>query len=186
MAESQPADDDEANEPRTGRRDSLDELMPVVYEHLRSIARRQLAARPGNGTLSTTGLVHEAYLKLVDHSRIAWRDRGHFYALASVAMRHVLVDRAKARLTQKRDGNRRRVTLDEDQVDIDEQPAVVLEIDDAVARLAAVEPRLAQVVECRFFGGLSEEETAVALGITARTVQRDWAKAKMLLRRALA
>ena len=89
---------------RSGRRDTLDRLMPVVYEQLRVIARRQLSIRQGGGTLSTTGLVHEAYLKLVDQSRVAWRDRGHFFALASVAMRHVLVDRAKARLTQKRDG----------------------------------------------------------------------------------
>ena len=87
---------------RTGRRDTLDRLMPVVYDQLRQIARRQLAMREGGRTLSTTGLVHEAYLKLVDQSRVAWRDRAHFFALASVAMRHVLVDRAKARLAQKR------------------------------------------------------------------------------------
>ena len=183
MAEFQPAD----AEPTNGaarRPDSLDALMPVVYEHLRAIAHRQLAVRPGNGTLSTTGLVHETYLKLADRSG-AWRDRGHFFALASVAMRHVLVDRAKARLAQKRDGNRRRITLDESSIEVDDQPALILEIDDALARLAAVESRLAQVVECRFFGGLSEEETAEALGVTARTVQRDWAKAKLLLRRAL-
>lgn len=168
-----------------GRRDSLDELMPVVYEQLRVIARRQRAIRQGGGTLSTTGLVHEAYLKLVDHSRIAWRDRAHFFALASVAMRHVLVDRARARFTRKREGALHVVTLDSGEIPVDDQPGVILEINDAVDRLAAVEPRLAQVVECRFFGGLSDEETAEALGITARTVQRDWAKARMLLRRVL-
>ena len=177
--------DDVSNELRSDRRDSLDELMPIVYEHLRIIARGQLALRHGGGTLSTTGLVHEAYIKLVEHSRIAWRDRAHFFALASVAMRHVLVDRAKARFTQKRDGALRRVTLDNVEIDGDEQPEVLLEINDAVERLAAEEPRLAQVVECRFFGGLSEDETAEALGINTRTVQRDWAKARMLLRRAL-
>jgi RNA polymerase sigma factor (TIGR02999 family) len=168
-----------------GRRDSLDGLMPVVYEHLRVIARRQLSVRNGNGTLSTTGLVHEAYLKLVDQSHIAWRDRAHFFALASVAMRHVLVDRAKARLAQKREGGFHRVTLDQEEIEGGYQPEVVLDLNDAVDRLAAVEPRLAKVVECRFFGGLSEEETAEALGINTRTVQRDWAKARMLLRRAL-
>src|SRR5215831_14759531 len=99
---------------RSGRRDTLDRLMPVVYDHLRVLASRQLALRNGNGTLSTTGLVHEAYLKLVDQSRVAWRDRSHFFALASVAMRHVLVDRAKARLAQKREGGLRRVTLDDE------------------------------------------------------------------------
>jgi RNA polymerase sigma factor (TIGR02999 family) len=101
-------------------------------------------------------------------------------------MRHVLVDRAKARLAQKREGALRRVTLDDEEIRRDDQPEALLDVNDAVDRLAAVEPRLAKVVECRFFGGLSEEETAEALGVTARTVQRDWAKARMLLRRALA
>ena len=159
--------------------------MPLVYEHLRSIARRQLAVRDGGGTLSTTGLVHEAYLKLVDQSRIAWSDQAHFFALASVAMRHVLVDRARAKLASKREGVLFRVTLDDEQVADESQPQVLLEINDAVDQLALVEPRLAKVVECRFFGGLSEEETATALGVTTRTVQRDWVKARMLLRRAL-
>ena len=171
---------------RSGRRDTLDTMMPIVYEQLRVIARHQLAGREGGGTLSTTGLVHEAYLKLVDQSRIAWRDRGHFFALASVAMRHVLVDRARARLTRKRDGVRQQVALDDDHVPGDNQPEALLELNDAIDRLAAAEPRLARVVECRFFGGLSEDETAEALGVTTRTVQRDWLKARMLLRRALA
>ena len=184
--EAADAGGDDPNALGGGRDDSIDALMPVVYEHLRSIARRQLAIRPGHGTLSTTGLVHEAYLKLADESRSAWRDRSHFFATASVAMRHVLVDRAKARLAQKREGNRRRVTLDDHEIDLDDQPALLLDINDAVERLAVAEPRLARVVECRFFGGLSEDETAEAIGVTTRTVQRDWAKARMLLRRALA
>ena len=171
---------------RSGRRESLDSLMPIVYEHLRAVARHHLAVRNDGGTLSTTGLVHEAYLKLVGQSRIAWSDRAHFFALASVAMRHVLVDRARARLAHKRDGVMFRVTLDDNRVADESQPEALLEINDAVDRLAEVEPRLAQVVECRFFGGLSEDETATALGITTRTVQRDWVKARMLLRRALA
>ena len=170
---------------RIGRRDTLDRLMPVVYDHLRVIASRQLALRNGNGTLSTTGLVHEAYLKLVDQSRVAWCDRSHFFALASVAMRHVLVDRAKARLAQKREGGFRRVTLDDEQLDANDQAELMVDLDDAIERLALSEPRLARVVECRFFGGLSEEETAEVLEVNARTVQRDWAKARMLLRRAL-
>ena len=183
--ESSTPDNDSHAELRSGRRESLDKLMPVVYDHLRLIARHQLARRNGPGTLSTTGLVHEAYLKLVDQSRVAWSDRAHFFALASVAMRHVLVDRAKARLAQKREGALARVTLDNEFIAGEAQPEVMLEINEAVDRLAVVEPRLAQVVECRFFGGLSEEETATALGVTTRTVQRDWAKARMLLRRAL-
>ena len=177
---------DVPTELRSGRRDTLDRLMPVVYEHLRVIASRQLALREGGGTLSTTGLVHEAYLKLVDQSRVAWRDRSHFFALASVAMRHVLVDRAKARLAQKREGGFRRVTLDDEQLDANDQAELMVDLNDTLDRLAVTEPRLARVVECRFFGGLSDEETAEALEINARTVQRDWAKARMLLRRALA
>lgn len=176
---------DVLTELRSGRRDTLDRLMPLVYDQLRAIARRQLALREHGATLSTTGLVHEAYLKLVDQSRVAWGDRGHFFALASVAMRHVLTDRARARLTRKRNGGMRCVTLENEQIPQEDLPEAMLELNEALDRLSAVDPRLAQVVECRFFGGLSEEETAEALGVTARTVQRDWAKAKMLLRRAL-
>ncbi len=167
-------------------REILDQLMPQVYEDLRAIARRQLAIRAGGGTLSTTGLVHEAYLKLAEQARVSWRDRGHFYALSALAMRHVLVDRAKARMAYKRGGGRQQVTLDEALIPSDDQPEVLLQLNDAIDRLAAVEPRLAKLVDCRFFGGLSEEEIAEALGVTPRTVQRDWAKARMLLRRALA
>lgn len=159
--------------------------MPIAYGELRAIAHRQLSLREHGGTMNTTGLVHEAYLKLVEQSRIAFRDRGHFFALASVAMRHVLVDRARARMSQKREGSLYRIALDSEQIPVDEQPEALLELDEAVGRLSEAEPRLGQVVECRFFGGLSEQETAEALGVTVRTVQRDWAKAKMLLRRDL-
>jgi RNA polymerase sigma factor (TIGR02999 family) len=109
-------------------RDALDQLVPVVYEHLRAIARRQHALRPGGGTLSTTGLVHEAYIKLANQANAGWRDRGHFFAIASVAMRHVLVDRAKSRLAQKRGGARHGVTLDDDQLPADDQPDALLEL----------------------------------------------------------
>jgi RNA polymerase sigma factor (TIGR02999 family) len=158
--------------------------MPQVYEELRAIAQAQLAVRAGGGTLSATGLVHEAYLKLADQSRATWDDRTHFVALAALAMRHVLVDRARARFTQKREGERQQVTLDEHVIPADYQPELLLQLSDAIDWLASVEPRLAQVVDCRFFGGLSDEEVAEALGVTTRTVQRDWAKARMLLRRA--
>lgn len=172
-------------EVRIGRRDTLDDLLPGVYDELRSIARRQLSLRAPGGTLSTTGLVHEAYLRLVAQSRVTWRDRVHLFALASVAMRHVLVDRARARLAHKREGALRRVPLDSEQIAADDQAEAVLLLNDAIDRLAAVEPRLARVVDCRFFGGLSDEETAESLGVTPRTVQRDWCKARMLLRQAL-
>lgn len=173
------------SEPRSGRRDTLDALIPGVYAELQAIARRQLSVREAGGTLSTTGLVHEAYLKLVGQSRVAWSDRGHFFALAAVAMRHVLVDRAKARHAQKRGGALERVPLDSEQIAAEDQAEALLLLNDAIDRLALVEPRLARVVDCRFFGGLSDQETADSLGVTIRTVQRDWCKARMLLRRAL-
>jgi RNA polymerase sigma factor (TIGR02999 family) len=164
--------------------ESFDAVVARVYHELRAIAHRRLVARDG-GTLSTTGLVHEAYLKLADQSRAEWSDRGHFLAVASLAMRHVLVDRARERQALKRGGADRQVTLDDQHVSADEQADAVLQLNDALEQLAAWEPRLARVVDCRFFGGLTEAETAEALDITVRTVQRDWVKARVLLRRAI-
>lgn len=171
--------------PASHSRATLDQLMPLVYDELRGAARRQLAARGGGGTLSSTGLVHEAYLKLVRHHQLTWRDGPHFLALFSLAMRHVLLDRAKARLRLKREGSARPITLDEQLMPDERRPETLLLISDAIEELAGREPRLAQVVECRFFGGFSDTEIADALGVTVRTVQRDWAKARMLLRRVL-
>jgi RNA polymerase sigma factor (TIGR02999 family) len=170
---------------RSGSRESLDRLVPLLYQELRAIAHRRIARRPNGGTLETTGLVHEVYLKLVDQSGTGVRDRAHFLALASLAMRHVLVDRAKARGRLKRGSTTGWITFDEEQIAVDDQPEALLQLDDALSWLAGLDPRLARVVECRFFGGLSEAEIAEALGVTERTVQRDWAKARMLLRRAL-
>ncbi len=173
------------NELQSGSRESVERLVPLLYQELRAIAHRQLARQPEGGTLDTTALVHEAYLKVVDQARTEVHDRSHFLALASLAMRHVLVDRAKERATQKRGGEWARITLDEEKVSIEDQPEAMLQLDEALSYLADLEPRLARVVECRFFGGLPEDEIAQALGVTVRTVQRDWAKARMLLRRKL-
>ena len=173
---------------RNGRQAALDQLIPLVYEELRGIAHRQLGAggSPGRGgSLSTTALVHEAYLKLVDQSRAEWRDQAHFLALASLAMRHVLVDRARALATAKRGSGRKRITLDEAELRVDQEPEALLELNEALDELAGLDPRLANVVVCRFFGGLTEEQIAEALQLSVRSVQRDWAKARMLLRRAL-
>jgi RNA polymerase sigma factor (TIGR02999 family) len=170
---------------RPSSQGSLDRLVPAVYDELRAIARRQLSARGPGNTLSTTGLVHEAYLKLLEQQRVTWRDRAHLVALASVVMRHVLVDRARARLAEKRDGHRQRITLDSELIAAEDQPETMLQLNDAIERLALVEPRLARVVDCRFFGGLTDDEIAEALGVTRRTVQRDWVKARLLLRRVL-
>ena len=169
--------------------ESLDEVVALAYHELRRIAHHRLAVRDrdgGNGrTLSTTALVNEAYLKLSEQSRGKWRDHSHFLAVASLAMRHVLVDRARERAALKRGGARRRITLDDLDLAVDDQPDFVLQINDALEQIATVAPRVVKVVECRFFGGLSEKETADALGLTHRTVQRDWVKARVLLRRAL-
>lgn len=163
----------------------IDEAVALAYRELRAIAHNRLAAGGRGGTLSTTGLVHEAYLKLADGSRARPFGRAHLLAAASLAMRHVLVDRARERATLKRGGVRRRIALEAADLSIDDEPDALLQLDEAMDRLASFEPRLARVVDCRFFGGLTEPETAEALGITVRTVQRDWVKARVLLRRAL-
>jgi RNA polymerase sigma factor (TIGR02999 family) len=162
---------------RQGAPDAMDRLIPLVYGHLRRIAHRQLRGeRPGH-TLGTTGLVHETYLRLVDQNRVEWRDRGHFFALAARAMRRILVDYARRYRAQRRGGGIRRVSLSEG-IAVEEQAEILLAVHEALEGLATLNERLSQVVEGRYFGGLTEEETAVALGVTARTVERDWAKAK--------
>jgi RNA polymerase sigma factor (TIGR02999 family) len=172
-----------------GDRESLDMIVTVLYDELRQIAHRQLQrTRPYDGndrTLVTTALVNEAYLRLAGQSPAQWSDRSHFLALAAVAMRHVLIDRARTQATQRRGGGLADITLDDGAIDVARSPDRLLEIDDALQQLEKVSPRLARVVECRFYGGLSEEEIAEALSVTVRTVQRDWAKARVLLRRAL-
>jgi RNA polymerase sigma factor (TIGR02999 family) len=176
---------------RFGDHDSLDRVVTLVYDELRSIAHRHLLAwrrgRDGGAgrddSLSTTAVVHEAYLKLGSHT--SWRDRSHFLAIASVAMRHVLVDQARARTADKRGGEQRRVTVDDVEIAEDQQAEALLDVDAALTHLAALEPRLARVVECRFYGGLSWKEIAQVLSITPRTAQRDWARARALLRLTL-
>jgi RNA polymerase sigma factor (TIGR02999 family) len=168
-----------------GGREVLDRLLPDVYRELSAIAHRHLTVGPPGASLATSDLVHEAYLKLVNQANVQWRDRAHFFALASVAMRQILVDRARARATLKRGGARGSITLEEDVIVVADQAELLLEVNAALDELAETDARLARIVECRFFGGMTEEEIAEALGVTTRTVQRDWAKARMLLRRAL-
>jgi len=163
----------------------FDDIVTLTYDDLRAIAHRRLAAHARGGTLSTTALVHEAWLRLSGTPSVRWNDAAHFLALASMAMRHVIVDRARERTALKRGGDRVRITLEEDVLALEAQPDAILQLDDALGRLAELEPRLAKVLECRFFGGLTEPETAEALGVTVRTVQRDWVKARVLLRRLL-
>lgn len=165
-----------------GDRAAFDRLMPLVYGELHDIARRQLRRlRPGD-TLATTGLVHEAYLKLVDHERAGWKDRQHFLAIAARAMRQILVDWARRKQSQKRGGGAGAVTLSEAR-DVATPPdeAWVLDVNAALERLAEIDPRLLRVVECRFFAGYTQEETAEALGVSTFTVWRDWKLARAWL-----
>jgi RNA polymerase sigma factor (TIGR02999 family) len=132
-------------------------------------------------TLSATALVHEAYVKLIDQSRVEWKDRGHFFAVASQACRRILVDYARKRHAQKRGGVAVKVTLEDGVGSVEEQTEEILALHEALERLNAMSPRLAKLVELRYFGGLSEEETAEAMGVSDRTVRRDWKKAKAWL-----
>lgn len=159
----------------------MDRLMPLVYEELRRIARGRLRAERPDHSLTTTALVHETYLKLVDQTRVQWQDRAHFFAIASTMMRRILVDHARRRGSAKRGGERQKVSLEAAPLPVEDEVERILALDEALESLASVDPRLCQVVECRFFGGLTEEETAEVLDVTPRTVQRYWAKAKALL-----
>jgi RNA polymerase sigma factor (TIGR02999 family) len=166
---------------RRGDRSAMDRLLPLVYDELRRRARRQLARRSRTPTLSTTGLVHETYLKLVESHGAAWEDRHHFFGVASRAMRSVVVDYARKRSAQKRGGPARRVDLDEGMLRVEQDAAEILAIHEALDRLAQIDGRLSEMVELRFFGGLSVEETAKVQGVAERTVKRDWTKARTLL-----
>lgn len=172
---------------RGGNEGALEALVPLVYDHLRGIARRHLAREHPGHTLTTAALVHEAYLDLLNQAAVEWTDRLHFYAIASRTMRRVLVWHARKRNAVKR-GSGHLVTLDE-QVAIaagsDAAADELLALDDAMARLEQFDARLCRVVECRHFGGLSVEETAEALGTSPATVKRDWQAARAWLRIAL-
>jgi RNA polymerase sigma factor (TIGR02999 family) len=166
---------------RQGSPGAFDRLVALVYDDLRRIARRQLGRlRPGH-TINSTGLVHEAYLKMVDQSRVSLQDRSHFFAVSARAMRQILVDHARRRGRQKRGGNRKPTEFDEAMTPIVADAEHILLMHDALDRLTTVEARLTQVVECRFFAGYSEEETAEILGVSPRTVRRDWIRARAWL-----
>lgn len=170
---------------RDGDRRALDPLFAIVYRELRALAHRQLAAaRPGD-TLQTTALVHEAYLKLVGATRTEWHDRRHFFAVASRAMRQIVVDYARARTAEKRGGEQRPLTLEEGQLPVAERAHDLVLLDEALTALESRNDRLARLVELRFFAGLSVEETATVMDLSERTVKRDWRKARAFLFDAL-
>jgi RNA polymerase sigma factor (TIGR02999 family) len=167
-------------------RPAVDRLFPILYQELKRIARRQRRRERWDHTLNTTGLVHEAYVKLLGLDRLHWQNRAHFLAVAAQAMRRVLVDYAVARQAQKRDGRRQRVSLDDTMLQAPRPVDEVIAIDAQLTRLEGLNPRLARVVECRFFSGMSIEETALALSSSPATVKRDWRLARSWLHRELA
>lgn len=168
-----------------GDQAAFEELIPLVHEELRRLAQRELRReRPGH-SLQATALVNEAYLRLIDLNRIEWHDRAHFFAMAARMMRRILVDSARARGNQKRGGGAPRVSLDE-ALQVSKTPGCdLVALDDALKTLGAMDPRKAQVVEMRFFGGLTVEESAAALHVSVDTVMRDWRVAKVWLLREL-
>ncbi|HEX5717134.1 MAG TPA: sigma-70 family RNA polymerase sigma factor [Thermoanaerobaculia bacterium] len=175
---------------RQGDGSATHRLMTLVYDELRAMARRQLRYRRPGQTITTTALVHEAYLKLVDQNGVTWQDRSHFFSVAALAMRHILVDSARRRIAKKRGGEDVRITLDEFRVsgnepDPEARVVEVLAVDRALTSLSALDERLGRLVELRFFAGLTEEETAHVMGTSERTVRRDWRKARAFLFQAL-
>ena len=167
-----------------GEPTAADRLMPLVYEELRRMARRQMRGQRAGHTLQTTALIHEAYLRLVNESDVGWQNRAHFFGVAAKAMRHILVDHARSRQAAKRGGGARHVTLDEAAV-ASAEPAELVALDDALQSLAAFDQRKSQIVEFKYFGGLTVEEIAHVLRVSPETVARDWRLARGWLLREL-
>jgi RNA polymerase sigma-70 factor, ECF subfamily len=170
---------------QTGQPDAAGQLMPLVYEELRQLARRQMRHERSDHTLQGTALVHEAYFRLVHQRERTWQNRTHFIRIAAQVMRRLLIDHARARRAAKREGELQRVPLEEPLLLTAEQSDELLALDEALERLAQFDARQSRVVELRFFGGLTVEETAEALGIAPKTVKRDWSVARAWLYRAV-
>ena len=170
---------------KNGNEEALDQLMPLVYEELRRLARRYLSAERPEHTLRATELVHETYMRLIG-AEIDWQDRAHFYAVAARVIRRILVDHANSRNSRKRGGDVERVPLDESLVIGAEAPEIIVNLDEALRRLAVVDSRKSDIVQCLYFGGMTYDETAAALNISAATVDRELRIAKAWLHRELA
>ncbi|HEY9430007.1 MAG TPA: sigma-70 family RNA polymerase sigma factor [Blastocatellia bacterium] len=170
---------------RNGDQTAFDRLMPLVYEELRRMANHYMRNERRGHTLQTSALVNEAYLRLVDHENIEWQNRAHFFGVAAQAMRRILVDYARSRNYQKRGGGAQQVSLDEAMTLAGDRAAELIALDDALRELAKMDERKSRVVELRYFGGLSQEETAEALGVSIPTVTRDWNTAKAWLMREM-
>ena len=170
---------------RDGDTTALDRLVPLVYRELRRLAGYYMRRQRADHTLQTSALINEAYLRLIDHKNMRWKNRAHFYAVAAQAMRRILVDHARSRGYAKRGGGARKVSFDEAVIGAEERGAELIALDDALKNLDLIDPRKSQIVELRYFGGLSVDETAEALGISPVTVMRDWRSAKGWLLRAI-
>ncbi|HZS04409.1 MAG TPA: sigma-70 family RNA polymerase sigma factor [Blastocatellia bacterium] len=168
-----------------GDSEALDRLMPLVYRELRRMARRYMGQQPSGHTLQTTALIHEAYLRLAGRGEKRWENRAHFFGVAAQAMRHILVDYARARNMAKRGGGATQVSLDEALTICGERGADLVALDDALTELARLDERQSKVVELRFFGGLTEEEIGEVLKVSSRTVRSDWKLARSWLLREL-
>jgi RNA polymerase sigma factor (TIGR02999 family) len=166
---------------RGGDRSAFDALVPLIYDRLRRIARRQLARAWSLETLTPTSIVHEAYVQLSDEKRVDWQSRSHFFGISARVMRQIVVDYARRRNALKRGAARAKVSVDAVDVPVENRLELVLAVDEVLAMLESFNPRLARVVECRFFAGMTEEETAEALQIPLRTVQREWTRARAWL-----
>jgi RNA polymerase sigma factor (TIGR02999 family) len=164
---------------------AMDRLLPLVYDHLRRVAERELRRERAGHTLSPTALVHEAYLKLVQLDRITWEGRAHFFGAAASAMRRILISYARMHKAEKRGSGAERVPIEDVVLAARDRPADLLALDEALTRLAAAHPRQAQVVELRFFAGMEIEAVADALGVSAPTIKRDWTAARAWLNREL-
>jgi RNA polymerase sigma-70 factor (ECF subfamily) len=170
---------------RAGEQAAFDELLPLVYDELRRLARRALSAERSGHSLQASALVHEAYMRLLEINRIDWQDRAHFFAFAARVMRRILVDWARARKVSRRGGGAAVIPLDEARVGSTDTSPDLVALDDALNALATIDERKARVVEMRFFGGMSVEETAALLEVSPGTVMRDWRLAKVWLLREL-
>jgi len=168
-----------------GHPDAPERLMPLVYEELKRLARQRLAGARDLNTLQPTALVHEAFVRLVDQTRVSWQNRAHFYGVAATIMRRVLIDHARAHATEKRGGAVVRLSLDDVQTPLEQRASDLVALDDALARLAEIDERKSRIVEMRFFGGLTEEEIANVLDVSRRTVLREWKTARLWLYREL-
>jgi RNA polymerase sigma factor (TIGR02999 family) len=168
-----------------GDSEALEKLMPLIYEELRKMARRYMRQQNPGHTLQTTALIHEAYLRMVKQKEKRFQNRAHFFGVAAQAMRHILVDYARARSSSKRGGGARPISLEEAALVTEERAGELVAFDDALKELERLSKRQSQVVELRYFGGLSVEETAAVLSVSPETVMRDWSMAKTWLHRAL-